>query len=134
MKGSATLGAPKRAVAVRQGLGFPEALAARGQHNNRLGIKGEGGEGRLFFIQSSAGQTSAEGDTQTNEIRAGRTHTAAMWVCLSLLAAVCLLPGRADGQGGGLRCQAPPDWKVGGVAPMKEAAGRVTVVALLQAS
>jgi hypothetical protein len=58
-----------------------------------------------------------------------------MWVCLSLLSALCLLPGGgAESQGGGPQCQLPPDWKIGEVMPMKEAEGRVTVVALLQAS
>jgi len=58
-----------------------------------------------------------------------------MWVCLSLLSALCLLPGGgAESQGGGVRCEQSPDWKIGAATPMKEAEGRVTVVALLQAS
>lgn len=58
-----------------------------------------------------------------------------MWACLSLLVTLCLLHGGgAESDGGGPRCQLSPAWKIGEVDPMREAMGRVTVVALLQAS
>lgn len=58
-----------------------------------------------------------------------------MWACLSLLVGLCLLQGgSAETDGGGPRCQPPPDWKIGELQPMKELMGRVTVVALLEAS
>ncbi|KAJ3603937.1 hypothetical protein NHX12_028678 [Muraenolepis orangiensis] len=42
-----------------------------------------------------------------------------MWVCLSLLSALCLLPGGgAESQGGGPRCQPAPDWKIGEASKM----------------
>ncbi|CAL8251075.1 unnamed protein product [Boreogadus saida] len=42
-----------------------------------------------------------------------------MWVCLSLLSALCLLPGGgAESQGGGPQCQLPPDWKIGEASNM----------------
>uniref|UniRef100_A0A8C4H8B8 Selenoprotein P N-terminal domain-containing protein n=1 Tax=Dicentrarchus labrax TaxID=13489 RepID=A0A8C4H8B8_DICLA len=57
-----------------------------------------------------------------------------MWACLSLLVTLCLLHGGgAESDGGGPRCQLPPAWKIGEVDPMKEAMGKVTVVALFQA-
>lgn len=59
-----------------------------------------------------------------------------MWVWLGVLGALCLLPGGGaeSAAGGGTRCQPAPDWKIGEATPMKDAEGRVTVVALLQAS
>lgn len=58
-----------------------------------------------------------------------------MWACLSLLVGLCLLHGgSAETDGGGPRCQLAPDWKIGELQPMKELMGRVTVVALLEAS
>lgn len=58
-----------------------------------------------------------------------------MWACLSLLLTLCLLQGGgAESDGGGPRCQPPPAWKIGEVNPMGEAMGRVTVLALFQAS
>lgn len=59
-----------------------------------------------------------------------------MWVCLSVLITLCLLHGGGaeSDDGGGPRCQLPPAWKIGEVDPMKGAMGRVTVVALFQAS
>ena len=58
-----------------------------------------------------------------------------MWAWLSLLLALGLLHGGgAESEGGGPRCQTPPSWKIGEVEPMKEAMGKVTVVALFQAS
>lgn len=58
-----------------------------------------------------------------------------MWACLSLLLTLCLLhKGEAESDGGGPRCQLPPAWSIGEEEPMKGAMGRVTVVALFQAS
>lgn len=58
-----------------------------------------------------------------------------MWAGLSLLLALCLLPGGgAESEGEGTRCKPPPGWSIGEVEPMKEVMGQVTVVALLQAS
>lgn len=58
-----------------------------------------------------------------------------MWACLTLILTLCLLHGGgAESEGGGPRCQLPPAWKIGEVEPMRETAGQVTVVALLQAS
>lgn len=58
-----------------------------------------------------------------------------MWARLSLLLALCLLPGGgAEVEGDGPRCKLPPDWRIGEVEPMKVAMGQVTVVALFQAS
>lgn len=58
-----------------------------------------------------------------------------MWAGLSLLITLCLLHGGgAESDGGGPRCQLPPAWNIGSVEPMKEAMGRVTVVALFEAS
>lgn len=58
-----------------------------------------------------------------------------MWACLSLLVALCLLHGgSAESEGGGPGCQLPPDWRIGELEPMKGVMGRVTVVALLEAS
>ncbi len=58
-----------------------------------------------------------------------------MWACLSLLITLCLLHGGgAESDGGGPRCQLPPAWKIGEVDPMNGAMGKVTVVALFQAS
>lgn len=59
------------------------------------------------------------------------------WRGLVLGLALCLLPeggrGEADGSGAS-RCKPAPTWKIGDLEPMKQVAGRVTVVALLQAS
>ncbi|KAF7665355.1 hypothetical protein LDENG_00146010 [Lucifuga dentata] len=42
-----------------------------------------------------------------------------MWVCLSLLLTLCLLHGGgAESDGGGSRCQLPPDWKIGEASKM----------------
>lgn len=61
--------------------------------------------------------------------------TRGMWACLSLLLTLCLLhKGEAESDGGGPRCQLPPAWSIGEEEPMKGAMGRVTVVALFQAS
>lgn len=58
-----------------------------------------------------------------------------MWAGLSLLLALCLLPGGGtESEGEGTRCKPPPGWSIGEVEPMKEVMGQVTVVALLQAS
>lgn len=58
-----------------------------------------------------------------------------MWVRLSLLLALCLLPGgRAEAEEQGPRCRPPPGWSIGQVEPMRGAMGQVTVVALLQSS
>lgn len=58
-----------------------------------------------------------------------------MWKALSLTLALCLLAGcRTESDVNGARCKLPPDWKIGESEPMKEALGRVTVVAFLQAS
>lgn len=58
-----------------------------------------------------------------------------MWKCFNVLLTLCLLHGGgAESDGGGARCQIPPGWQIGDVDPMKEAMGRVTVVALFQAS
>uniref|UniRef100_A0A8C7H216 Selenoprotein P N-terminal domain-containing protein n=1 Tax=Oncorhynchus kisutch TaxID=8019 RepID=A0A8C7H216_ONCKI len=56
-----------------------------------------------------------------------------MWAGLSLLLALCLLPGGGtESEGEGTRCKQPPGWSIGEVEPMKEVLGQVTVVALLQ--
>lgn len=58
-----------------------------------------------------------------------------MWAGLSLLLALCLLPGGgAESEGEGTRCKPPAGWSIGEVEPMKGVMGQVTVVALLQAS
>uniref|UniRef100_A0A8C6UVT4 Selenoprotein P N-terminal domain-containing protein n=1 Tax=Neogobius melanostomus TaxID=47308 RepID=A0A8C6UVT4_9GOBI len=58
-----------------------------------------------------------------------------MWAWPGLLLALGLLHGGgAESEGGGPRCQTPPTWKIGEVEPMKEAMGKVTVVALFQAT
>ncbi|KAK6306079.1 hypothetical protein J4Q44_G00230040 [Coregonus suidteri] len=67
--------------------------------------------------------------------RSSLRHGTAMRVGLSLLLALCLLPGGgAESEGEGTRCKPPPGWSIGEVEPMKEVMGQVTVVALLQAS
>lgn len=58
-----------------------------------------------------------------------------MRACLGLLLTLCMLHGGgAESDGDGPRCQQPPLWKIGELEPMKEATGRVTIVALLEAS
>lgn len=58
-----------------------------------------------------------------------------MWKALSLTLALCLLAGcSAESETDGARCKLPPVWKIGEEEPMKNALGRVTVVAYLQAS
>lgn len=58
-----------------------------------------------------------------------------MRACLGLLLTLCMLHGGgAEGDGDWPRCQLPPSWKIGDLEPMKGAMGRVTVVALLDAS
>uniref|UniRef100_H2ZVW4 Selenoprotein P n=1 Tax=Latimeria chalumnae TaxID=7897 RepID=H2ZVW4_LATCH len=58
-----------------------------------------------------------------------------MWTGLGLLLALCVLSrGRAESQGKSTRCKEPPTWYIGEENPMLESRGKVTVVALLQAS
>lgn len=58
-----------------------------------------------------------------------------MRACVSLFLALCMLHGGgAESDGDGPRCQPPPSWKIGDLDPMGETMGRVTVVALLDAS
>ncbi len=58
-----------------------------------------------------------------------------MWKTLSLTMALCLLVGcSAESETDAPRCKLPPVWKTGEEEPMKNALGRVTVVAYLQAS
>lgn len=61
--------------------------------------------------------------------------TSAMWRSLGLALALCLLPyGGAESQGQSSACYKAPEWYIGDQNPMLNSEGKVTVVALLQAS
>ena len=58
-----------------------------------------------------------------------------MWRSLGLALALCLLPyGGAESQGQSSACYKAPEWYIGDQNPMLNSEGKVTVVALLQAS
>lgn len=78
-------------------------------------------------------ELTKEGDF--NRGRSSLLHGTVMKAGLSLLLALCLLPGGgAESEGEGTRCKPPAGWSIGEVEPMKGVMGQVTVVALLQAS